>query len=198
MAAAEAGGWGDSRGGRDPIGVAVQEPGFGETHGCGIADGMLERLSRLVRMRDGYQVVIPPGRIRRSLLGDDPKDVRKVVEGIDHLSNIGILYRRDRVGRRHGYGPGTAAIVDPVHVVGPRKRIAVAGEAEDVEPFAGEEVAPGIDSSRSQLPDPIAKAIKIVLVELGQVKFQFAVGGDPGPIRSHGSGETVKSGGETA
>src|SRR5271157_4105971 len=161
MAAAEAGRWGDSRGGRDPIGVAVQEPGVGEAHGCGIADGVLERLSLLVGTRDGYQVVIPPGRICRGLLGDDPKDVWKVVEGVDHLSNIGVLDRRDRAGRRHGYSPGAAAIVDPVHVVGPRKRIAVAGEAEEVEPFAGEEVAPSVDSSRSQLPDAVAKAIKI-------------------------------------
>src|SRR5580658_732969 len=167
MAAAEAGGWGDSRDGRNPIGVAVQEPGVGEAHGCGIADGVLERLSRLVETRDGYQVVIPPSRICRSLLGNDPKYVRKVVEGVDHLSNIGVLDPCDRVGRRHGCGSRAAAIVDPVHVVGPRKRIAVAGEAEEVEPFAGEEVAPGIDSGGSQLTDAVAKAIKIALIQLG-------------------------------
>ena len=87
-------------------------------------------------------VLVPPLGVDRSLLGHDPKHVGQIVQGVDHLFHVGILEAGNRVRRRHGHGGdslGTAyvTIVDAIDVIGPGKRVPVAGAAEYIEELTG-------------------------------------------------------------
>src|ERR1700733_11439787 len=112
---------------------------------------MLVRLSSFVFSNVRNLVVVKPLRIARSFFGNDPQHIWQIVQGVDHLLDIGILKAGDVVGRRHGHGRYTfgttgVVVVDAIDVVRAGKRVAIAGAAKYVDELAGKEIDTRIDS----------------------------------------------------
>jgi len=136
---------------------------------------MLQRLPGFIGASEADQMMVPPFRAGRSLLGDDPEDVRKIIERIDQLPYERILNARECIGRGHRNRLDPASIVNAVQVVGPGKGISVAREAKPEQPFAAEEINAGVDAGGVKLLDSGAKAIEVGLIEFREIELWFFI-----------------------
>src|SRR5579872_4473754 len=140
-------------------------------------------------------VLLPSGGVGARFVCDFVKNIRKIVQGIDHLFDIGILNLGDcRVRQSLGVVSACArsvAIIDTLNVVCFGEPVTVSGDTLELQAETIEKHNRYIDSGLSGIDDPLAQSVEEALIELGKIEFELTVGGVAGPGPQERQGEVA-------